>query len=151
MIFGQLNCLLYLEVLRSSASFLESIRSPFLVCLSCVVVPFVDLPNTLEEAGQNPLLSATNILSSRLGKTIIFKDVTGSIASQDQFICGFREKRFRLDTRTPTLHNICLFLCDVIMSLKSVSWLNLCYAKDLFIGGFGKASPLYIIRRPVTN
>ena len=80
MILGQLNCLLFLEILRSSVIFLNSVRSSFLVCTSTSVASFVDLLNTLEEAGQKPLLSETNILSSRLGKTIIFSDVTGSMA-----------------------------------------------------------------------
>ena len=80
---GQLNCLLFLKFLRSSGSFFESVRSPFLVCLSKSVDPCVDLLNTFVEAGQKPLLSPTNIFSSKLGKTIIFNDVTGSMASRD--------------------------------------------------------------------
>lgn len=46
----------------------------------------------------------------------------------------FRENRFYLETRTPTLHNnknVSLG-SEAIMSLKWATWHNLCYAKDSF-------------------
>ena len=79
MILGQLNCLLFLV-----PSILDSVRRllPIRVCLPSRTTSdlVVTLLTTLAIVGQNRLLSPTNILSSRLGKTIIFKEVTGSMS-----------------------------------------------------------------------
>lgn len=142
MILGQLNCLLFLKFFRSSASFLESIRSPFLGCLSqSVYAGCVDFLNALVEAGQKPLFSPIIILSSRLGKTMTFNDVTGSMISQNH---GYRyqEEVTCFDTSSLSLQEA---RCEVTTTL------DYCYAKDLFKGGFDQASLLSIIRRPITN
>ena len=108
MIFGQLNCFLFLEFFRSSARILDSVLSPFLICLSSArsIPDFVGLLKTFEDAGQNLFLSPTKILSSRLGKTIIFKDVTGSIAKIIKLLSEVSVKnalaRHRLPHRTTT-------------------------------------------------
>ena len=90
MILGQLNCFLLFAFLGSSVSFLESIRSPLVVCLSkSTADAYVDLHDTLVDAGKKHFLFTERTLSSRSGNTTTFKDDKPSISKRN--VC-FREK-----------------------------------------------------------
>ena len=136
MILGQLNCLLFLEFLHSSTAILDSVTwsLPIRVCLPFRTTPdlVVTQSTTLAVVGKNRLLSPTNILSSRLGKTITFKEVIGSMPQGWIVRRNLRGNSSSLETWTPTqlINEHVSSGEEVIKCFPPATWHNLCYTKD---------------------